>query len=293
VACGRSRKKHSEGVGDGPHAFFWVGQMTAVSDIMAHMEHLAPRRLAESWDNPGLQVGSPEWPVERVLVSLDPTPEVVAEACEQGADLLITHHPFLFRALKQIDCSTPLGRMIETAIRHRLAIFTAHTNLDWVSGGLNDVFSEKIGLKETSALQPRPEEEGADGQGRIGDLETPTDLAGLARTVKAALGLAGLRVVGELQMPVERVAVCTGGGSGLLDAFFSSSADVFVSGDLRYHDARDAQLYQRGLIDAGHFGSEHLMVELIRRRLATGLVESGHQVEVLASEKETDPFVCI
>ncbi|MFO7838575.1 MAG: Nif3-like dinuclear metal center hexameric protein [Desulfosalsimonadaceae bacterium] len=266
--------------------------MTAVSDIIAHMEYLAPRHLAESWDNPGLQVGSPEWRVEKVLVSLDPTPEVVADACEQGADLLLTHHPFLFRAVKQIDCSTPLGRMIETAISHHLAIFSAHTNLDWVSGGLNDVLSEKIGLKNVSALRPRAEEEAADGQGRIGTLDEPPDLAGLARTVKSVLGLAALRVVGDLKMPVERVAVCTGGGSGLLEAFFSSCADVFVSGDLRYHEARDAQLYQRGLIDAGHFGTEHLMVDLIRRRLASGLADSGHEVDVLASGKEADPFVC-
>ena len=116
--------------------------MTTVSDVIGLMDELAPPELAESWDNPGLQIGSPAWPVQKILVALDALPAVVADACEQGADLLITHHPFIFKALKQIDYSTPQGRMIEMATRHRLAVFSAHTNLDWASGGLNDAFAE-------------------------------------------------------------------------------------------------------------------------------------------------------
>ena len=265
--------------------------MTTVSDVIALMEELAPPELAESWDNPGLQLGSPEWPVQKIMVALDALPAVVGDACEQGADLLITHHPFIFKALKQIDFSTPQGRMMELATRNRLAVFSAHTNLDWARGGLNDAFAEAIGLKNISPLVAMEQAGPENGLGRIGAVTAPTDLAGLANSIKRVFGIARLRITGALDMPVRRVAICTGSGSGLLSAFFESDAQVFISGDLRYHDARDAELQQRALIDLGHFASEHLMVDLIRRKLSMELARSGHEAAVLATEKERDPFV--
>jgi dinuclear metal center YbgI/SA1388 family protein len=256
------------------------------------MEELAPPELAEEWDNPGLQAGSPHWPVQKVVVALDATPEVVSDACDQGADLLITHHPLLFRPIRRIDYSTPLGRVIELACRRRLSIFCAHTNLDWAEDGLNDAFSAAIGLCDAAILAPLGEAAGLPGgQGRIGNLKEPMSLAEFAANIRAALGVADIRAVGDLGMQVSRAAVCTGSGSGLLGAFFASDADVFVSGDLRYHDARDTELQERGLIDIGHFASEHLMVDLVRRRLAAALEEHGHSVAVVASDKESDPFV--
>ncbi len=266
--------------------------MPAVSDIIGLMDAMAPPWLAEEWDNPGLQVGNPQWPVKKVMVALDPSPPVIADACEQAVDLLITHHPFIFRAIKQIDYSTPLGRMIEMATRHQLAVFSAHTNLDWVSGGLNDVFAATIGLKDVSILAPL--ESGGDnqnGQGRIGDLEAPMDLASLAGSIKSALGLQSVWVAGAGDMLVRRIAVCTGSGSGLLQAFFKSDAQVFVTGDLRYHDGRDAELYQRGLIDTGHFSSEHLMVGSIRSRLVSALAANGWDADVIVSKREAAPFL--
>lgn len=265
--------------------------MTTVSDVIGLMDELAPPELAESWDNPGLQLGSPAWPVQKIMVALDALPAVVADACEQDADLLITHHPFIFKALKQIDYSTPQGQMIELATRHRLAVFSAHTNLDWASGGLNDAFAEAIDLKNVTPLASLEQAGPGNGLGRIGEMETPTELAGLARSIKTVFGISSLRITGALDMPVRRAAICTGSGSGLLSAFFESDAQVFISGDLRYHDARDAELYQRALIDLGHFASEHLMVDLIRRRLGTMLARAGHEAAVLATEKECDPFV--
>jgi len=269
--------------------------MPLVSDIIALMDALAPPRLAEDWDNPGLQIGNPQWPVKKVMVSLDASPLVIADACEQGVNLLITHHPFIFKAIKQIDYSTPLGRMIEMATRHQLAVFSAHTNLDWVSGGLNDAFADAIGLKNVTILTPldgaEQLEDRQSGLGRIGDLDKPMDLAGLAGKIKVTLGLGSVRVVGSADMEVQRIAVCTGSGSGLLKAFFDSSADVFISGDLRYHDARDAEINQRGLIDIGHFASERLMVDLIRGRLASALAESSRDVLVIGSQQELEPFI--
>lgn len=265
--------------------------MTVVSDIIPLMDNLAPRNLAETWDNPGLQVGSPTWPVKKIVIALDATPGVVNDACRQNADLLITHHPFIFKALNRIDYSTPLGQMIEMAVSHHLSIFCAHTNLDWAAGGLNDAFAEIIGLKNISVLEPLPDFDGECGQGRIGELETPVDLAGLARNLKTSLAIQSLRVAGPFDMVANRVAICTGSGAGLLKSFFASNAHVFVTGDLRYHDARDAELYQRGLIDVGHFASEHIVVDLIRKRLINGLAETGHEVSVAVSDKESEPFI--
>jgi dinuclear metal center YbgI/SA1388 family protein len=269
--------------------------MTTVSDIIGLMERIAPRGLAEEWDNPGLQAGHPGWTVKKVVVALDATPEVVADACEQGADMLVTHHPFIFRPLKRIDYSTPVGAMIEMAARHGLAVFCAHTNLDWVSGGLNDRFCEILGLHNIRPLSQLPQaaEGGGDGLGRVGDLENPAELAELAEKARESIGAAAVRVAGPADMRVKRVAVCTGSGSGLLDTFLASDAEAFVSGDLRYHNAREAEMHQRGLIDIGHFASEHLMVDLIRRRLFEAATGAGCDIAVVASEKETDPFLVL
>ena len=106
------------------------------------MEELAPLRLAQSWDNVGLQLGQSDWPVKRIMIALDPLPQVVSDALKSGIDLLITHHPFFFRPLKCIDPSTPLGSSIALALFHKLGIYSSHTNLDACLGGLNDMLAQ-------------------------------------------------------------------------------------------------------------------------------------------------------
>ncbi len=124
-----------------------------VRDIIAVMESLAPSELAESWDNPGLQVGDADWKVKKIRVALDPLPEVVKQACRDKIDLLITHHPLIFRPLKSVDISSSVGQIIHLALESRLAVFSAHTNLDSAQGGLNDYLSEILGLYRTRVLQ--------------------------------------------------------------------------------------------------------------------------------------------
>jgi dinuclear metal center YbgI/SA1388 family protein len=370
--------------------------MSTVADMIALMDAIAPPRLAEDWDNPGLQFGDPGNTVSRVMVSLDPTPAVIQGACDAGAELLITHHPLFFQPLKKIDLRTPLGKMITTLARHGLAVFCAHTNLDAVSGGLNDIFAEMLGLRDITVLCPsapvetacklvvyapkdhcprlldvffaydqgvigqyscctfrqagtgtfkpgpaaRPliggpgemvhadeyrieatikpslvkelvaalrdvhpyetmawdvyplyPETPADGLGRIGVLPEPMDPAMLARTVKSAMGIEWVRVAGVNDRLIRKVAVCTGSGSGLLQAFFASGADALITGDLRYHDARELEMNGRIAIDVGHFPSERLMIELIRQRLAVKCREHNYDVIVDAWPDERDPFV--
>lgn len=123
-----------------------------VGQFVRILDRLAPPRLAESWDSVGLQIGSHHWSVSKVWTALDPLPEVVAKACENDVDLLVTHHPLFFKPLKRIDCESPLGRIVEIALSRRLAIFSAHTNFDSVSGGLNDALAGRMGLNNVRVL---------------------------------------------------------------------------------------------------------------------------------------------
>jgi dinuclear metal center YbgI/SA1388 family protein len=277
-----------------------------VEQIIKIMDHLVPQRLAEEWDNVGLQIGDPRWPVRRIWVALDPSPEVVKSACAEDVDLLITHHPLIFRPLKSIDFDTPGGSIIQMASQHQLAIFSAHTNLDIVRDGVNDVLAKRLGLKHLKILQPVKTlealqaddsplngEAAAHGIGRVGSLAKPTSLTSLALMVKKKLKLNFAKITGNPELKVTRVAICSGSGSSLIQAFFSSDAQAYISGDIRYHDARDAESANRGIIDIGHFASEHLMVEALAHHLKRILNKEGIKTKVDACNIEKDPFIIL
>lgn len=123
-----------------------------ITDIIKVMESIAPSRIAEEWDNVGLQIGDMNWPVQTVWIALDPTPDVVTEASKNDVDLLITHHPLIFHPLRSINFKNPVSATIQTAIQHKVAIFSAHTNLDNAIDGLNDVLAHRIGLNDLKIL---------------------------------------------------------------------------------------------------------------------------------------------
>lgn len=273
-----------------------------VADILRIMDAIAPARLAEQWDNVGLQLGADNWPVRTIWTALDPGIEVVEAAVKNDVDLLITHHPLFFQPIDHIDFNTPEGRVIRRAATRPMAVIAAHTNLDSARRGLNDQLAKMIGLKNLCPLAPAPNsvdsrQEAAapagtgEGLGRVGDLDRAMDLASLASKIKDVNGIPSLRAVGPADLSVQRVAVCTGSGGGLLDYFFSSGAQVYVTGDLRYHDARRVEAAGRGALDMGHFASEHIMVELLARQLREKLSESDFTVEVKACRLENDPFI--
>ena len=280
-----------------------------VADIIEATERLAPPELAETWDNIGLQVGHPDWPVKKVWVALDPLPGVVADGIEAGVDLLITHHPLMFKPLKSIDCKTHIGAIIQMALENRLAIFSAHTNLDAVSEGVNDALAGKLGLRNLNPLitssgpgqkgrQTAADDNGIDhgvvqGLGRIGSLDQEMNLGEFALMVKDHLGLDHVTMAGDPALLVKQVALCSGSGSSLMGAFMASEAHVYVSGDLRYHDARDAEIAGRGLIDIGHFDSEHLIVDVLAGRLAAEMGTTAEAVEIEAYRLEENPFITL
>jgi dinuclear metal center YbgI/SA1388 family protein len=276
--------------------------MTAtVADIIKVMETMAPLRLAEEWDNVGLQVGQLDWPVRSIWVALDPLYDVVDGACRNGVDLLITHHPLIFNPLRCINFDTPVGSVIQAAAGHKLAIFAAHTNFDSAADGINDLLAFRVGLADLKVLKrgDHPCEDSAtddlqkQGLGRVGELEETIELLPFALSIKEKLGLKYIKVAGKPDLPVRRVAVCSGSGSSLMKDFYSSGAQVFISGDLRYHDAREVEALNLGLIDMGHFASEYLMVEVLAKRLAKILAADGKEIKVEACGLENDPFLVL
>ncbi len=266
-----------------------------VTDVIRAMEAICPSSLSEDWDNVGLQVGHRQWPVNTVWVALDPHPSIVDAAALNQVDLIVTHHPLIFHPIHSVDFCSPIGAAIQTAAVHRISVFAAHTNLDKAAGGVNDVLCDRIGLTCRKALHVDgdeciPPDKEVQGLGRIGDLPCPMPLAAFTSLIKKKLNLPMVRYSGNPELMVRRVAVCSGSGSGLLNDFLASNAEVYVSGDLRYHDARNIESEKGALIDIGHFGSEHLIVEVLAERLGSLLAGQGFKVSVKACGLERDPF---
>ncbi|MGD8764226.1 MAG: Nif3-like dinuclear metal center hexameric protein [Desulfobacteraceae bacterium] len=277
-----------------------------VSDIVQVMEIIAPTHLAEEWDNVGLQIGDHHWPVKTLAVALDPSLQTVEESHNKNADMLITHHPLLFRPLTAIHFHTPIGSIIQRAVQYQMAIFAAHTNLDKTEDGLNDLFARRIGLQNLKVLQISSVSEDTrqtvnttlglervQGIGRVGDVKQAVELQSLAANIKKELNLQKVKFAGKPDLVITKAAVCTGSGSEVLKSFFASGAQVYISGDLKYHDARDIEAAGLGIIDIGHFASEHIVVAELAKRLETILVQRRLEVDVFACEIEEDPFVMI
>jgi dinuclear metal center YbgI/SA1388 family protein len=275
---------------------------TVVADIIEIIEQWAPPELAESWDNCGLQIGASGWPVQKIWVALDPLLNVVEAASHEAVDLIITHHPLMIKPVSRIDLDTTLGKVIETAIVSRTAIYAAHTNLDSAAEGINDVLAGIIGMKNTEPLVPatlaQPAQEDrltgcSPGLGRVGSLDHEMDVEELVQKVKDGLNLDTIKVAGDARLPLTKVAVCSGGGSGLLETFLHSDAQAYLCGDLRYHDARAAEDAGKVLIDIGHFKSEHIMVDILAERLQVEMRQRQLPVCVDGCKLEKEPFVVI
>lgn len=271
-----------------------------VADIITIMDELAPPRLAEQWDNCGLQVGSRKWPVKKIWVALDPLFQVVEAAIQDSVDMVITHHPLMIQPLAKIDLDSDAGRVIGRAIEGRLAIFAAHTNLDSALEGINDLLAHKVGLQDLAPLLPVRSaliESDDDAQmplaglGRIGRLPSPATVGDLAKAIKTQLGIDQVKIAGDTRLAVDHVAVCSGSGASLVDAFLETDAQVYVSGDLKYHQARIVESAGRALIDVGHFASEHIFIDAMVKKLQGVAKAAGWPVTVQACQLEQDPFV--
>ena len=251
--------------------------MTTVADILNFIEALAPASLKMDWDNVGLLCGSKAAPVTKILVALDPFEHVCREAANWGAELIVTHHPIIFRPLPNVTDETSIGRGLMTLCRHGINAVNAHTNLDCAPDGVNDVLAQTLGLNNVSTVPGD-----AHGPLRMGNVEEQSLEAFLA-TVKSVLGCDGLRYV-DGGKPVMKVAV--GGGAcadGMLDALVSG-CDTFVTSDVKYNQFWDAHDLGLNLIDAGHFATENPVIAVLAAKLAAQFPE----IEVKISESHRD-----
>ena len=259
--------------------------------IMNALERIAPRRLAEDWDNPGLLVGSCAQKVERVLIALDVDDAVTEEAIARRADMIIAHHPAIFRGIKQLRTDLPLGRRLAALLTHGIAVAAAHTNLDIVRGGVNDVLAARIGLEKLSSFVITSQEGGVtESLGLIGALPAPVQVEMFARTVKERLAVSHVRLAAAAPRPVRRVAVCGGAGAEFIDTAVRLGADVYGTGDVKYHDAQRASEQGMHIIDAGHFGTESPVLSVLAEQLRAELAAEHGEVEIFVTDTQRDVF---
>lgn len=271
--------------------------MPTVKQIIDIIDQIAPFSLAESWDNSGLQVGDPGWQVSKILIALDVTGKALAEAEKLGCDMLIAHHPLIMSPEKQIDFSRMPGTAVLTSARSRIAIVCAHTNLDKARDGLNDYLAQKIGVFCTDVFLADAMENESSGQvpgiGRIGQLGGSMTLEQLACRIKEKLGISRVRIIGNPGDMVSTAVLCSGSGGALTTQFLGSGMDVYITGDLKYHEARDIESHGKSAVDVGHFSSEFIAVELLKNRLGQMFDALGYEIVINAYDQEQDPFLTI
>ncbi len=246
--------------------------LATVNDLVALLEELMPSNLAEDWDNVGLMLGRRGKAVKKILLALDLTKEVVEQAISQKADLIVTHHPAIFKKLKRVVDNDWQQDLLLTLAENGIAVYSAHTNLDCVSTGVNDVLAKLLKLEDTDVLDD------SNGLGRIGVVEEMA-LADYAQLVKASLK-ADYVIVGDAGKPVHKVAVCGGAGSDLIDIALAKGADTLVTGDVKYHSAQQAVFSGLNIIDAGHQPTELPVLDKLADRLSLRLVEREIDVVV-------------
>ena len=229
-----------------------------VKDIIKVIEDFAPASIQENWDNSGLCVGSPEDEVTSVLFALDCTPELVDEAVECGADMIVTHHPLIFSGLKKISSDNLVGRAVIKAVKAGISIYAAHTNADKVIAGVSGAMARRLGLENVAVLA---DEGDGTGLGVVGDLPRPMCAEEVMRLVKERFGLKVLKSSRPLDVPVIKVAMCGGSGGSLIGAAQRTGAQLYISGDISYHNFFTQNDFM--IMDIGHYESEIDIVEIL------------------------------
>ena len=234
-----------------------------IQELLSALEVFAPLPLQESWDNAGLQVGVTEAEVSGALLCLDVTESIVDEALAKGCNLIVSHHPLLFRGLKTISDLTDVQRTVRKAIQHDVAVVSMHTNMDNAEGGVNYKMAAKLGLRDVRFLAPRTVGDVTCGSGVVGELEHPLSARDFIDHVKRTFGVVCVQTNELLERPVSRVALCGGAGDFLLDEAVNAAADAFITGEMHYHQYFGYE--QRVQICViGHYQSEQYTTEIFR-----------------------------
>ncbi len=229
-----------------------------VKDVVSVIEDFAPLSIQESWDNSGLCIGSPDSPAHSVLIGLDCTPELVDEAIEVGADMIVTHHPLIFSGLKRISPEDQVGLAVMKAVSAGIAVYAAHTTADKVIAGVSGAMARRLGLRDIEILDSEGD---GTGLGTVGNLPCPMTAEEAIRYVKEKFSLKAVRTSRPVDVPVKRVAMCGGSGSSLIGKAVSSGAQLYLCGDVSYHHFFTPKDFM--IMDIGHYESEIEIVAIL------------------------------
>jgi dinuclear metal center YbgI/SA1388 family protein len=262
-----------------------------VQDILNLLDDMAPFSIAEEWDNPGLQVGSLSQEVKRILVALDPTVQAVRNASARSAQLLFTHHPLIFKPLSCISRDAYPGDVVKEALEKDVSVLAAHTNLDASRGGINDILADLFGIQDTEVLSEIEDSHNHEvGMGRIGFISRPAPFSAVIETVKSALGVDKLMVMGSQDKEIRKIAVVGGAGGSMVPVASRKGADLLITGEIKHHEALLAQTMNLALIDGGHFHIEKKAMTLFADMLRDRLKEYQWDVFVEVCEEEQVPM---
>ena len=259
-----------------------------VKEVLNALERFAPLPLQESWDNAGLQVGLTEAEVSGALLCLDVTERIIDEAVEKGCNLMVSHHPLLFRGLKTISDLTDVQRTVRKAIQHDVCVISMHTNMDNAQGGVNFKIAEKLGLTDVGFMSPKRVGETECGSGVIGTLPEPMASDDFVLRVKQAFGVECAMTNELLRRKVSRVAICGGAGDFLLDEAVGQGADAFITGEMHYHQYFGYE-QQIQICVIGHYQSEQFTTEVFRDIIGRECPD----VKTYIAETNTNPILYI
>ena len=273
-----------------------------VAWVMSVMEDFAPECLAYENDNVGLLVGERNAPVNKILAALELTNDVLDEAIELKADMIVAHHPIMRSPIKRVTDETLLGQKIIKLIRNNIALFVAHTNLDVAVGGVNDTLFEILALSEQDSLICLPASERykniaaaskfPPSMGRVGELLVPMKTGDLLAIIKKRLNLNAVSYVGDIDKIIRKVGICTGSGSSteFIEAAVKKGCDALISGDVTHHNAQTALELGLVVIDGTHYATEAIITDVIADRIETAALIAQAKVEIIKSAKQKPPL---
>ena len=251
-------------------------------EIMDVLEALAPKRFACEWDNPGLLAGRQDKEVKKILITVDCDDCAVETAVREHADMIVSHHPLIFKAVKHVTDEDFIGRRLVAMIQSDISYFAMHTNFDSAPGCMADVVADRLGIVFGAPLEEMGEENGVPyGIGKIGVLKAPMNGRAVAKQIKEEFGLPYVTVYGSglwEEEPVKVAATCPGSGGSTIKEAVNKGAQVLVTGDISHHEGIDAEAQGLMIIDAGHYGLEHVFMDYMEGYLKEQL---GEAVEII------------
>lgn len=252
------------------------------------MDVIAPLSLMESWDNSGFQIDLGN-NIEKVLVALELTEEVVNEGISKGVDIILTHHPMFFGDVNHIMSTDPKGKMVIKLIQNNISLYSSHTPFDIAHGGNNDYLGKLLGFNKLFLMDEN------DGFCRAGIYEEPKSILEIATILSDKIGVdkCHFRLAGNKEQRVSKIAWCTGSGTDFIQKAAELGYELFITGDLKYHQAQDSLASGISVLDIGHFGSEIIFTENATSLLDKIISARGGEVSIIPSEVNVNPFTML